>query len=527
MAGPRTVIRGGMLVDGTSDVPRRADLAMQDGVITAIGEVSPQSDDVVIDASRRYLMPGFIDTHTHADGAVFREDVQRALLKQGVTTVIAGQDGVSYAPGDGAYSTEYFAALDGPHPTYAGGGVAGLLASYDRTTPINVGYLIPAGTVRHEVKGYSSGEASTGEIAAMQGLIEQGLAEGALGLSTGLDYVPGIYQNTAELIEMNRPIAERDGLYVSHMRGGYGANARVGTDEITAIAEATGVRVHVSHYVGPSDLLLELIDDMVSHSVDLSFDAYPYRRSSSLLTMKLLPRELLLGSSSRVSETLNDPEQRRKLLEQWFPALEQNTGLAPDWFDTFSLAHIAAKEYDWAHGMTVGAAASRAGSDPVTFALDLLVASRMEVGVVMQSRIQRTYDDLAKLFRHPAHTAGSDGIYLGRNPHPRAWGTFAKFLRVFTRERGDFTWNDAARHLSGRAASRFGLVGRGVLKTGAIADVVLVDPERVSDEATYEHPTTEAVGVDDVFVGGRQVLAAGQLTGEKAGRAIRRARQTE
>ena len=511
-----------MIVDGTSDLPRRADLAMQYGLITAIGDVPPQGDDVVVDASRRYLMPGFIDTHTHADGAVFREGVQRALLKQGVTTVIAGQDGVSYAPGDGGYSTEYYAALDGPHPTYSGGGVAALLASYDRATPINVGYLIPAGTVRHEVKGYSPGQATTAEIAAMRGLIEQGLAQGALGLSTGLDYVPGIYQNTAELIEMNRPIAEVDGLYVTHMRGGYGLNARVGTDEITAIARATGVRVHVSHYVGPSDLLLELLDDMVSHSVDLSFDAYPYRRSSSLLTMKLLPPALLSGSSSGVAETLNDPEQRRKLLEQWFPVLEEKTGLAPNWFDTYWLAHIAAKEYDWAHGMTVGAAASRVGSDPATFALDLLVASRMEVGVVMQSRIQRTYDDLAKLFTHPAHTAGSDGIYIGKSPHPRAWGTFAKFLRVFTRERGDFSWNDAARHLSGHAASRFGLTGRGLLKTGNVADVVLVDPERVSDEATYEHPTTEAVGVDDVFVGGKHVLADGKLTGEKSGRALRR-----
>jgi N-acyl-D-amino-acid deacylase len=523
MSGARTVLRGGMIVDPGSSTPRRADLLIKNGLIVEIGDVIAETNDVVIDVTGRYLMPGFIDTHTHADGAVFREDVQRALLRQGVTTVIAGQDGVSYAPGSGQYASEYFAALNGPHPSYDGGGVASLLASYDRSTPINVGYVIPAGTVRHEVKGYDAGTASANELAAMRQLVAEGLEDGALGLSTGLDYVPGIYQDTAELIEMNRPVSAAGGLYVSHMRGGYGVNSRVGIDEITAIALGADVRVHVSHYVGPSDLLVELLDEMGAKGVDFSFDAYPYRRSSSLLTMKLLPPALLSGSSRAVAEALADPAERRRLVENWFPSLEQNTGLAPDWADTFTLAHIAASEYEWAHGMTVGAAARRAGTDPDTFALDLLVASNMEVGVVMKGKLQRTYDDLAKLFTHPAHTAGSDGIYIGRNPHPRAWGTFAKFLRVFTRERGDFTWNEIAGHLSGHAAARLGLANRGRVEVGYVADIAVVDPLSVADEATYENPRTEAVGVDDVFVSGVHVLEGGRLTGEKPGRALRRA----
>ena len=160
-------------------------------------------------------MPGFIDAHSHADAAVFSTDVQRGLLRQGVTTVIAGQDGVSYAPGDGAYATEYFGALNGRHPTYGGGGVAELLASYDEATPINVGYLVPAGTVRHEIRGYSAGSSTPAEIAAMCELVATGLEEGALGLSTGLDYVPNIHADTAELTALCRPVAAASGIYVT------------------------------------------------------------------------------------------------------------------------------------------------------------------------------------------------------------------------------------------------------------------------------------------------------------------------
>jgi N-acyl-D-amino-acid deacylase len=522
MPEPRTVLRGGMIVGGTSAAPWCADLAMQGGVITAVGEIAVENGDVVIDATGRYLMSGFIDTHTHVDGAVFREDVQRALLKQGVTTAIAGQDGVSFAPGDGMYATEYFAALNGPHPNYTGGGVAALLASYDGATPVNVGYLVPAGTVRHEVKGYESGEASAEELARMRALVEQGLAQGALGLATGLDYVPGIHQDTAELIEMNGPVAAVGGIYVTHMRSGYENNSRVGTDEVTAIALATGVRVHMSHYHGPSDLLIELVDEMAGRGVDVSFDAYPYRRGCTLLAMPILPPTMLSGAKGEVMAMLGDATERQHLLDEWFPALEANPEIGPEWSDNLTLAHIASVKHQWAHGMTVRDAATHAGTDPATFALDLLVASQLEVSAVMKVRDQRPYDDLARLFTHPAHAAGSDGVYIGRHPHPRAWGTFPKFLRLFTRERGGYNWADAARHLSGHAAERFGLLDRGRLEPGCAADVVLVDPEHVSDEASYENPRAEAVGIDDVFVNGRQVLAGGALTGVNSGRALRR-----
>lgn len=172
--------------------------------------------------------------------------------------------------------------------------------------------------------------------------------------------------------------------------------------------------------------------------------------------------------------------------------------------------------------MSVRAAAERTGTDPASFTLDILAASALDTSAVIKVREQRPYEDLARIFTHPGHTAGSDGIYIGQNPHPRAWGTFAKFLALFTRERGDYTWADAARHLSTHAAERFGLSDRGRLLPGFAADVAIVDPARVADLATYEDPRIEAAGIHDVFVNGRQVLRNGELTGENAGRGLRR-----
>jgi N-acyl-D-amino-acid deacylase len=515
----RTVLRGGVIFDGSGGSPRQADLAIRQGVIVAVGSVDSQAGDKTVDAHGRYVMPGFIDAHTHADAAVFNPDVQLGLLRQGVTSLIAGQDGVSYAPGNGEYASEYFGALIGRHPSYLGGGVGELLAQYDETTPINVGYLVPAGTVRYEIKGFASGRASDAEIVDMQQLVATGLAEGALGLSTGLDYVPNLYTDTEELIALCRPVAEVGGIYVSHMRGGYGSNAAIGVGEVSEIALATGVSVHVSHYVGPSDLLIELVDDAASRGVDMTFDTYPYRRGCTLLAMPTLPPALLAGASSKVVADLIDPMVRANLLADWFPTL---LATDPEWPDDTTFAHIAAKEYDWAHGLTVRDAAVRMQSDPATFTLDILVASNLEVSAVTKMRPQRSYDEMAKLFTHHGHVAGSDGIYIGKQSHPRAWGTFAKYLRLFTRERGDYSWSDCAAHLSGRTAERFCLGNRGRLSPGYAADVLIIDPTKVAEEADYDTPRRDAVGIDDVFVGGQQVLQEGRLTGAMSGCGLRR-----
>lgn len=248
----RVVLREGMVVDArdaTEGSVQQADVAISDGIIQAVGEITPQLGDEVLDASGRYVMPGFIDTHSHAEGAILEPRAQKALLRQGITTIIGDQDGVSYAPGDGPYGSQYFAAINGPHPTYTGGGVGALLKTYDHTSPINVGYLVPASTVRYEIMGHGEQPPRGDEISRMRDLVAEGIEQGALGLSTGLDYVPGIFADAEE----SAALAAVAGLYVTHLRGGYEAVTDVGVSEIIEIAQGSDVPVHIAPARDPRD----------------------------------------------------------------------------------------------------------------------------------------------------------------------------------------------------------------------------------------------------------------------------------
>ncbi|MFD5213997.1 amidohydrolase family protein [Microbacterium sp. NPDC058345] len=523
----RTVLHGGSVI--SADGPVRADVAIEAGEMTRIGRIDARPDDAVLDVSGRFVLPGFIDVHSHADGLLRDPDVARTLLRQGVTTVIAGQDGVSYAPGDGAYASEYFAAINGPHPTYRGGGVADYLAAVDGTSPLNAGYLIPAGTVRFEVCGRQDRPATEDERRRMAALVKRGMDEGALGLSSGLDYVPGIFQDAAEIAALCAPVARAGGVYVTHMRGGYESNTAAGIAEVAEISRhaecetGSALSVHISHFHADADIVLAQLAALDEAGVDATFDAYPYIRGCTLLGMPLLPPEVSLLPRDEAVAVIADPARRAALRETCASRATQSASLGPDWPDMIALAHIAAPELAWAHGLTLRVAAERAGTSPIDFALDALAASRLECSAVMAVRSPRPRTELARIFSHPAHTGGSDGIFIGAHPHPRAAGSFARYLREYVRELGTWSWSDAVHHLSALPARRFGLGRRGAVEAGAVADLIVVDPATVADTATYESPRTAAVGIDDVFVGGIRVLADGELTGALPGRGLRRA----
>ena len=527
----RIVLRGGTVVDANGE--RLADVAIERTVITEVGDVIPRAGDTVLDCTGRLVMPGFIDAHSHVDGLLGDAGVQRSLLRQGVTSVIVGQDGVSYAPGDGAYADEYFAAVNGPHPTYSGGGVSAYLDAADGTSRVNAAYLIPAGTVRFEACGRSQAPADEAQRDAMTALVEEGMRAGAVGLSTGLDYVPGIFQSTDEIAALCVPVAEAGGIYVSHMRGGYEANSAAGIDEIAQIArrteEATAqpLRVHVSHFHAEADILLAQLDALAASGVDTTFDAYPYIRGCSLMGMPLLPPELSAQPVDDIVRALDHPVERERLRREWFPRVALNPSLGPDWPHMISLSHLQAPELSWAHGLTIAQAAQRAGVDPIDFVLDALRECRLQANIVMAVRHERPVAELARVFSHPGHMGGSDGIFIGAHPHPRARGSFAHYLRTYVRETSTWSWSDAVQHLSAAPAARFGLGRRGAIIPGGIADVIVVRPEAVADVATYEQPLHDAVGIDDVFVAGAAVLTDGELIAaasdtELPGRGLRR-----
>lgn len=530
----RIVLRGGTVVNASGE--RRADVVLEGAQIVDVGDVMPLSGDTVIDCTDRLVLPGLIDAHSHADGLLFDEQVQRSLLRQGVTSVIVGQDGVSYAPGDGAYASEYFAAVNGPHPTYDGGGVAGYLAAADGTSRLNAAYLVPAGTVRFEVCGRTQTPADDAQRDAMSALVREGMNDGAVGLSTGLDYVPGIFQSADEIAALCVPVAEVGGVYVSHMRGGYEANSAAGIDEIAQISRVAGdladakLRVHVSHFHAEADVLLAQLDVLAASGIDATFDAYPYIRGCSLMGMPLLPPELSAQPVDDILQALADPTERDRLRHDWYPRIAVNPSLGPDWPHMISLSHLSAPELSWAHGLTLAQAAQRARVDVIDFVLDTLIACRLQANIIMAVRHERPVAELARIFTHPGHVGGSDGIFIGAHPHPRARGSFARFLREFVRETATWSWADAVRHLSAAPAARFGLGRRGEITAGAIADLIVVHPNAVADAATYDEPLHDSVGIDDVFVAGIPVLVAGELATPASGttlpgRGLRRAEE--
>ena len=500
-----------------------ADVLIEGEWIADVGRIDPARarGAQVLEAEGRLIMPGLVDAHSHAEGAVFAPQVQLALLRQGVTTVIGGQDGVSYAPGDGTYASEYFAAINGPHPTFRGGSVAELLATYDGAVPLNVAYLVPAGTVRREVMGGADGPASPDEHEAMTALVAQAVADGAVGLSTGLDYTPGLFADADQIAALCRPLSATRLPYVTHMRGGYEDNSQVGVEEAARIGRSAQVPVHISHFHTRADEAERLMALLAQEGLDASFDAYPYTRGASLLGMTLLPPALNAMAPGDAVRRLVDPVQREQLRREWFPLVAEHPSLGENWPDLITIAHTPADEFAWTHGLTLAQIAQRRGTDPVDAALDLLAASALEVGVVMAVRDQRPVEDLGRLIAHPRHLGGSDGIFVGAHPHPRARGTFASYLATYVRDHRFLDWPDAVQHLSAGAAARFHLGRRGRVAPGFVADLLLMDPETVQDRATYVEPLLLADGIDDVIVAGVPVLAGGELTGARTGRGLR------
>jgi N-acyl-D-amino-acid deacylase len=514
------IIKGGWVIDGSGGPPFLADVGLLETMIADVGRLEGAQAARVVDASGRYVVPGFIDAHVHGDLMLLADPIHLPALRQGVTTYLIGQDGSSFAPASKAtldYMRRYTAGFNGnpPGPSYDWRSVEEYLACFDRRVAINVAYLIPNGNVRMEVMGLDPRPARDGEIRAMQKLVRDGMDAGAVGLSTGLDYIPSRYADSSEIASLCEPIVAENGVYVTHMRG-YGARAPFAMREVCDIARRTGVPAHISHYNGPADLLLPLVDEGRALGLDLTYDTYPYLAGSTILGMIALPPWVQEGGVDPTVERLHDPAVRARLQSEWF------AGEIPYALENVAIGMVANPDWRWAEGQTVAAAAREAGRDPGDFVCEILAASGMAVGIIAFRPGERTEADIRAILRHPAHMAGSDGIFCGGFPHPRGWGAFARYLGYHTRELGDYSWPEAITHLSTHAARRFRLTNRGLIRTGFVADIAVIDPAAVIDKSTYAAGRTLAAGVDHVLVSGTLALENGEPTGATPGRALRR-----
>jgi N-acyl-D-amino-acid deacylase len=510
------LITGGRVVDGSGGPSIRADVGIRGDQVAAVGELAAAEAALRLDAAGKVVAPGFIDAHVHGDLMLLADPLHEPAIRQGVTTYILGQDGVAMAPVSPAtldHMRRYTAGFSGtPELAQRWSSLAEYLACFDRRSAVNVACLIPNGNVRMEILGLETRPPTPEELRRMGRLVREGMEQGAVGLSSGLDYIPSRYAATEELIALCREMAPYGGVYVTHMRR-YDPEGVLGSiDEVYRIGREAGIPIHISHFNSQAEMVLPQVDAGRAAGLDVTYDLYCYLAGSSILAMVALPPAVQEGGVDATLQRLRDPAVRGRLHEGF-------TGPRGPVEDV-RLSYVQAPDYRRYEGRTLGQAAREAGQSLADFICDVLIASRLAVGCVAPHRA-RTEEDVRQLMRHPAMMAGSDGIFTGGFPHPRGCGCFARYLGHYVREAGTWTLEAAVQHLAGHGARRFGLRDRGLLREGLAADVVVFDPQVIADRSTYEEGRRLAVGVEHVLVNGEPVLLHGERTPALPGRALR------
>jgi len=523
------LITGGEVVDGTGAASRKADVAIEGDRIAAIGNLAGASARRTIDATGKAVSPGFIDTHVHSDGVLLGDPQHACGLRQGVTTEILGQDGLSYAP----LSSEnlkayrwYLKGLNGDSDVpWDWSSVAEFRARFNETVAINTAYLIPHGAIRLETVGWRDVPLSPDEIKKAQRLIAQGMEEGAVGFSTGLSYYPCTWSTMEEITEFCKALVPYDGVYVTHLRSAYPerGHPQGGVYEALEIGRRSGARLHYSHFrtgphnAGAVERLMAPIDEAIKAGQPVTLELYPYPAGSGYV-IYCLPGWVNEGGPAEIMGRLSDPATRQRIVAEMTEANE------PGWADN-CLTYLPSAKNQRLEGMSFGDAARLMGTSIAEMLCQVLLDEELVVGFrgspPMSVRIwDQVNRDGMELLSLPYYMVGSDAIHVGSMPHPRAYGCFARFLGRFRRKYGTISLEAMVRRMSALPADTFRLKNRGYLKEGYFADVVVFDPDTLIDTATFEDPRSLAQGVSHVLVNGKLAVDGGRCTGTMAGRAI-------
>ena len=499
----RIALRGGMVADGIGATTRLADVLIDGPLIASIGAGGPAAPDCeVIDlAAGSVICPGFIDAHVHAEGPLLAAGRVDGALAQGVTTLVVGQDGESWIGATAAtarYLNQYFAPVNGPLDPARDLSVAAYRDALSGRLTQNVAVLASQGTIRHNVAGMTAGPLGPGERAAARREVEDALADGAVGLSSGLDYLPSRLGGIEEIAGMAMPLAAAGRPYVSHLRG-YGPDVRSGLGELVAVGRATGVRVHASHLWGAPADIRAAFEAADASGISVTYDMYPYRRSSTILAMLLLPAGLQAGGPGHTLAALTDPRQRAELL-------------ASEKFTAEFLSHVYLGCLPGSHATLAGQSVTTAAQSARTageWVLDLLISTRLNAGAHLD-RPALSDGDLAWLASGDRQCGGSDGIYQGQHPHPRGYGAFARLAEHYLAAGSATGYQLLARHLAANAADAYGLRTRGRLAPGMAADICVIGPGGITARASYDSPREQAAGVSLVLVNGVITWRGGQ-----------------
>ena len=496
--GPRydLVITGGSLVDGSGSPARRADVAVKGGKVVAIGTIAGSEGTISIDAKGLTVAPGFIDVHTHGDNLADRP-LAANFVRMGVTSIIAGNCGGS-APDIGA----------------------ALARIADAHASVNFATFIGHNTVRSAVMGSENRDATLPELDRMKALVWKGMADGAVGFSSGLQYIPGTYAKAPELIELARIAANAGGVYASHMRN-EGTALEDAVAETLRVGEATGARVQISHLKvdspsrwGASEKALLLMDAARSRGLVVEADQYAYTAASSNLGIRF-PSWALEGGQQNIVERLNDPVTWARIKN------EMRGLLAERGLEDLSFAVVASHRADpTLNGLSMKQVALKLkGSGSPDTQLEAAREMMLHGGASMVYHFMSD-KDVERIMTNPhvAFASDADVLVEGQGvPHPRGYGNNARVLGDYVRTRHVIPLEEAVRKMTSLPATQFRFADRGLLREGFAADIVLFDAARVAEQGTFEKPHAYAAGIPYVIVNGVVVVSKGEHTGAKPG----------
>jgi len=494
------VIRGGRVIDGSGNPAIVADVAIKEGRVAAIGRL-PQSSAATVDATGMVVVPGFIDVHTHAENITLLPRAEN-FVRMGVTTLVTGNCG-----GSALSVGDFFRKVEEAKPS------------------VNVATLIGHNTVREKAMGGDFDRApSEVELTEMKSLVEQGMKDGAVGLSTGLIYLPGTFSKTDEIIELAKVAAQHDGIYASHMRN-EGTGIFDALNELFRISREAKIRAEISHIKlggktmwGKADTVLAVIEKARAEGLEITQDQYVYTASSTTLST-LIPKAAREGGAAEFRKRLDDPQQKAAIVAEMKRDLERSGRSG------YEYAVIASYARDRSlNGKNIAEAAKlKRGADSLDEQIELVLEIHRNGGAsgVFHGMNE---EDVRVFLRHPNTMIASDsGVreFGASVPHPRGYGNNARVLARYVREQPIIRLEDAVRKMSSLPAQTFRLPRRGLLREGFQADVVVLDPRQVADLATFSDPHHYAAGIRDVLVNGKAVLRNGELMADGPGQAIR------
>jgi N-acyl-D-aspartate/D-glutamate deacylase len=481
------IIRGGRIVDGTGSEAYRADVGIKNGRITEIGKLPDGKSGRIINAEGMVVAPGFIDIHTHTDRQILKRPSVENYIRQGATTVVGGNCGSSTYP-----VGEFLKKVE------------------DKGTALNFALLVGHGAIRKKVIGKEDRQPTPEELNEMKQMVAQAMLDGAVGMSSGLTYVPGTYTRTDELVELSKVAARYGGFYATHMRD-EGRGLIKAVREAIEIGKRSKIGVQISHHKvmgksmwNSSIKMLEMVDKAIDDGLDITLDQYPYTATSTNLTV-LFPSWALEGGQNRLKERLNNRKVREKIKE----AIVDNILFGRGGGDTSSIVIASCSAERDLEGKSIAEITRMRRKEPTADNAAETIMDLQYAGGASAIYHCLCEDDVEQIMKHPEVMHASDGsaVTFGQaKPHPRNYGTFPRVLARYVREKKMISLPEAVRKMTSLPAQRLKLKERGTIKAGMFADIVIFNPKTVTDKGTWENPHQYAEGIPYVLVNGEPVI---------------------